>query len=327
VTPFTDNPEDQVVTIGEVELIRRITEWMEPVSPPPPFGIGDDCAVMDSGDVGTMLLTVDALVWNEHFDETFSPEEAGAKLVKRNLSDIAAMGGAPAGAVIALTLSDDVSANWLEGFYAGIRECAQFWGFLIVGGDITRNGANHCFAAHLTLMGSAQRAIRRNGGQQAGDFVFVTGELGGTRHNKEKTFTPRLPEGQWLAQQSVIRAMIDVTDGLAKDLPALLTPGTCAQLDLAKIPISDAARQLAETNGRPALEHALCDGEDYELLFILSGDIDPELLASEWARSHDTTLTLIGKIAATATAEHERRIVDASSGMVIESAAFQHFRR
>jgi len=73
VTPFTDNQEDQVSTLGEVALLRKIRQWMEPISPPPPFGIGDDCAVMDSGDVGTILTTVDALIWNEHFDEFFSP--------------------------------------------------------------------------------------------------------------------------------------------------------------------------------------------------------------------------------------------------------------
>ncbi len=262
MTPFTDNAEDQVAQLGEIVLIQKITQWMEPISPPPPFGIGDDCAVMDSGDVGTILTTVDALVWSEHFDETFTPQEAGAKLIKRNLSDIAAMGGAPAGAVIALTLSDDVSVNWLKGFYEGICQTALEWGFLIVGGDITRGGKSEFFASHLTLFGSATRAVRRQGGQKTGDLIMVTGELGGSRHGKEKTFTPRIVEGQWLADQNIVKAMIAVTDGLAKDLPALLPAGACAKLYLDQLPVSDDAKTWSAKSGKPALQHVLCDGEE-----------------------------------------------------------------
>ncbi|MGE9295708.1 MAG: thiamine-phosphate kinase [Puniceicoccales bacterium] len=326
MTPFTASPDDQVAHIAEVELIKQITAWMEPVSPPPPFGIGDDCAVMDSGDVGTMLVTVDAVVWNEHFDDTFTAQEAGAKLLKRNLSDIAAMGGAPAGAVIALTLSDNVSVAWLEGFYAGIREWAQSIGLLIVGGDITRGGSKDFFAAHLTLMGSAQRAVRRMGGQKSGDHILVTGSLGGTRHGKEKTFTPRLREGQWLSEQNVVKAMIDVTDGLAKDLPALLPKDTCAALDVAKIPISDAARELANRTGKSPLEHALCDGEDYELLFILDGEVDAELLIQEWPQCGDTPVAVIGQVADAPAPELTGKLVDSTTGKAIEGEAFQHFR-
>jgi len=323
VTPFTAQTEDQVAAVGEVELIRRLTQWMEPVSPPPPFGIGDDCAVMDSGDVGTMLATVDALVWNEHFDEEFTPEEAGEKLLKRNLSDIAAMGGAPAGAVIALTLSDNVSVDWLERFYAGVRACALSWGMLIVGGDITRAGVEF-FAAHLTLMGSALRAVRRQGGQKPGDLIFVTGELGGTRHGKEKTFVPRLPEGQWLSEQNVVRAMIDVTDGLAKDLPALLPAGACARLELDRLPISQAAHEQARTSGKRPLEHALCDGEDYELLFILDGEVNPDLLLNEWAGAFETPLAFIGRLAEAG--DDEGKLIDDATSEPLSGAAFEHFR-
>lgn len=324
VTPFAEQPEDQVSAIGEVALIDRIKQWMEPVSPPPPFGIGDDCAVMDSGDVGTILTTVDALIWNEHFDETFTPQEAGAKLIKRNLSDIAAMGGAPAGAVIALTLSDDVSQSWLEGFYEGICQTAQQWGFLIVGGDITRAGKTGFFGSHLTIFGSVTRAVRRQGGQKAGDFILVTGELGGSRHGKEKTFTPRIREGQWLADQNVVKAMIDVTDGLAKDLPALLPKGCCAMLDVDQIPVSEAAELWSQKSGKPALEHAMCDGEDYELLLILDAEVDPELMLEEWDRNQGAPITLIGRIAA-AEEGQAGKLIDAATGLALEGKAFQHF--
>ncbi|WP_309400556.1 thiamine-phosphate kinase [Cerasicoccus maritimus] len=324
MTPFTDQPEDQIAQLGEIGLIEKITKWMEPISPPPPFGIGDDCAVMDSGDVGTILTTVDALIWNEHFDDTFTPEEAGAKLVKRNLSDIAAMGGAPAGAVIALTLADNVSVSWLERFYAGICETALQNYFLIVGGDVTRGGAKDFFGSHLTLMGSVPRAIRRQGGQKAGDFILVTGDLGGTRHGKEKTFQPLLSEGQWFGEQNVVKGMIDVTDGLAKDIPALLPDGCCAHLDIASVPISDAAKALAAKTGKTALEHALCDGEDYELLVVLDSEVDPQLMIDEWAKKYDSPLTLIGKIAPAAEGQN-RKLIDATSGALIDAAAFEHF--
>lgn len=324
MSPFTEQTEDQVAAIGEVALLDKIKQWMEPISPPPPFGIGDDCAVMDSGDVGTILTTVDALIWNEHFDEAFTPQEAGEKLIKRNLSDIAAMGGAPAGAVIALTLSDDVSVQWLEGFYDGICQTAMNWGFLIVGGDITRGGKKGFFGSHLTLFGSATRAVRRQGGQQAGDYILVTGELGGSRGGREKTFRPRISEGQWLSDQNVVKAMIDVTDGLAKDLPALLPTGCCAKLDVDKIPVSNDAQAWSEKSGKPALEHALCDGEDYELLMILDAEVDPQLLLDEWARTQKTPITLIGQIAEADEAQ-AGKLLDAASGKALEGQAFQHF--
>jgi len=235
------------------------------------------------------------------------------------------MGGAPAGAVIALTLSDDVSVKWLEGFYQGICETALNWGFLIVGGDITRGGKSAFFGSHLTLFGSATRAIRRQGGQKTGDYIMVTGELGGSRHGKEKTFKPRISEGQWLAEQSVVKAMIDVTDGLAKDLPELIPNGACAKLYVDHLPISEDAKAWSAKSGKPALEHALCDGEDYELLLIVDEEVDPLLMLEEWARTQDISLTLIGRIAE-ADEKSAGALLDAASGQVIEGRAFQHFR-
>lgn len=325
MTPFTDQKEDQVAHHGEVALIKKITQWLEPISPPPPFGIGDDCAVMDSGDVGTILTTVDALIWGEHFDETFTAEEAGAKLVKRNLSDIAAMGGAPAGAVIALTLADNVSVTWLEGFYQGVLNAALSNYFLIVGGDITRGGAKDFFGSHLTLMGSAVRAVRRQGGQRIGDYVMVSGTLGGSRHGKEKSFSPRLSEGQWFADQSCVKAMIDLTDGLAKDLPALLPANACAQLDLERIPVSEDAVKWSAKSGKTPLEHAFCDGEDYELLVVVDQDIEPEMMIEEWSRKFDSPLSLIGWLAEADDAT-VGRLID-TDGNVIAGEAFQHFGR
>jgi len=93
--PFTDNPARSIAALGEEKLIAAIRRWLGAASPRAPFGIGDDCAVVPAGRTA-QLLTVDPVIYGEHFDDRVPARAAGEKLLKRNLSDIAAMGGRPA---------------------------------------------------------------------------------------------------------------------------------------------------------------------------------------------------------------------------------------
>ena len=112
VHPFTKNPRQSVSALGEEKLIAAIRRWLGAASPRAPFGIGDDCAVLPAAK-SKQLITVDPVIYREHFDDTIPPRAVGEKLLKRNLSDLAAMGGRPRAAVVALALDPRTSVRWL----------------------------------------------------------------------------------------------------------------------------------------------------------------------------------------------------------------------
>jgi thiamine-monophosphate kinase len=283
-SPFARKTADSVAALGEEKLIVAIRRWLGDASPRAPFGIGDDCAVLPAAS-GPQLITVDPVIYGRHFDATIPPRAVGAKLLKRNLSDLAAMGGRPTAAVLALTLDPRTRLGWLEAFYRGLATCARHYGVPIVGGDIAQ--ADGVLAASLTLLGRATgpRVVTRTGARR-GDALYVTGNLGRSlpsgHHFK---FSPRLAEGAWLARQPAVRAMMDVSDGLAKDLHALTPSGAVPALDAATLPL----RRGAD------LRAALTDGEDYELVFALAARADTNAFAAAWRRAFPRTrLTRIG---------------------------------
>ena len=117
--PFAKNASDSVAALGEERLIAAIRRWLGSASPRSPFGIGDDCAVLPAAQ-GKQLITVDPVIYREHFNDAIPPRAVGEKLLKRNLSDLAAMGGRPRAAVVALALDPHTSVRWLEQFYRGL---------------------------------------------------------------------------------------------------------------------------------------------------------------------------------------------------------------
>lgn len=226
------------------------------------------------------------MIYPRHFNDRVDPGQVGAKLLKRNLSDLAAMGGRPTAAVLALTLAPGVSLTWLEKFYRGLAQCARQYDVRIVGGDVAQ--ANGALAASLTLLGEATgpRTLTRKGAR-AGDYIYVTGRLGRSLQTGHHfTFTPRLKEGAWLAQRPEVCAMMDVSDGLAKDLHALTPLGASPAVVAATVPRQKNA----------SLRAALTDGEDYELLFIVSAESERTRFEQQWRRSFPRVLlTPIGR--------------------------------
>lgn len=285
--PFARQRSASVAALGEERLIQSIRRWLGTASPRAPFGIGDDCAVLPASR-GRQLITVDPVIYRRHFDDAVPPRAVGAKLLKRNLSDLAAMGGRPTAAVLALTLDARTSLKWLEGFYRGLAAAARAYRVPIVGGDIAQ--ADGLFAASLTLLGeaTAARVITRTGARRD-DFIYVTGQLGGSlRTGHHHRFAPRLAEGAWLARHREVRAMMDVSDGLAKDLHALTPPRAAPALDPALLP----------RRANSDLRAALTDGEDYELLFALDRAADCAAFEAAWRRAFPRTrLTRIGHFA------------------------------
>ncbi len=253
-------------------------------------GIGDDAAVWQVGGK-SLLLTTDMLM--EDVDFRLSETSAtliGRKAMAVNLSDIAAMAGRPLVALVAVALPKERGFEFARELHQGMQSIAEEFGVAIIGGDT--NTWNKPLVVTVTLIGEAtDRGAVRRSGAKPGDWLFVTGSLGGSIQGKHLSFTPRIREALALHEVVDLHAMIDLSDGLSADLHHILDEsGVGATLFAESIPISDIARQL--TDGRSPLEHALSDGEDFELLFSVSAEDGRRLVAGASAVS----TTHIGQI-------------------------------
>lgn len=282
---------DRLDDVGELEAIRRLCAHL-PSRGDVVTGVGDDCAVLrlPGRSAFDLVLTSDPVVMGTHFDGSAAPEAVGRKAVGRVLSDLAAMGAAPDWALIDLTAPPRTRFSFVEGIYRGAARLARRHGLAIVGGDTARSAD---LAVHVFAVGHVPRgkALLRSGAGP-GDEVFVTGRLGGSRSGRHLMFEPRLREGAWLRESGFATAMIDVSDGLARDAKHIaVQSGVTVRLAAASIPVSRAA--LALDDGRSPLDHALCDGEDFELLLTVPGRKGGRL-AREWRRRFRLPLTRIG---------------------------------
>ena len=258
------------------------------------FGIGDDAAVLPGLGRERWLLTTDVIVEGVDF-RRLSPEMVGRKALAVNLSDIAAMGGRPVAFVVSLGIPKKLTQKWIERFYQGLIRLAEKYKVLCVGGDMSR--ANQFFAS-IAMLGRAgiKEVITRNGARP-GDLIVVTGRLGGSMLGHHYLFEPRVKEARFLAQRIHPTAMIDLSDGLLQDLGHILAESKVgASLHVDKIPVSRDAQKLSRGNSQKAVERALTDGEDFELLFTYPPE-KKEILERLWRRQFPgIALTRIGTI-------------------------------
>jgi thiamine-monophosphate kinase len=286
--------------MNEFELIARLTRAL-PANDAVVVGSGDDCAVLDLGVPDRyVLFKTDAVVEGVHFTAQAPPEKVGHKALARALSDIAAMAGTPTAALVTLGLPPSFEAGHVEAIYAGMSELAHRHGVAIVGGETTTNPERIWISIALLGWVAKDRCLRRTGAKP-GDAIFVTGELGGSLAGKHLEFEPRLAEARWLAAHFPVRAMIDLSDGLAGDLRHILkTSGGGAELLANAIPISRAAQQ-ATREGRSKkspLRAALTDGEDFELLFTVAAADAVPLLDAWKLQFPSLPLHCIGQVTA-----------------------------
>jgi len=325
VNPFSDSYTETIGSLGEIELIQRIKSWLGEATPTSPRGVGDDCAVLPlPKDKESLLITTDPIVYGRHFDDSLTPEAASSKLIRRNLSDIAAMGGTPASAVLSLSAPATLSLPWLERFYRQIAIEAKTYAIEISGGDICSTDSH--LGIYVTLFGYAGPRTLQRKRAKTGDRIFVTGSLGGTRLRKHYDFEPRLREGQWLASRADISSCMDISDGLGKDLPLLLPEALAAHLDAKSIPISEDAIETAQSSGKEALYHAFNDGEDFELLFTVSKEANCELIIAQWKSAFETQVTEIGLTSELEDASDERVVIE-HAPKKIELKGYEHYRR
>ncbi len=257
---------------GEFDLIN----WVRGQQPAPAVGggavvvvpPGDDLAVLKWPADDLLVVGCDQVLDGVHFDAArHTPRQVGRKVMNRNLSDCAAMACLPAAAVVTVALPRGVGADYAKELYLGLRDAADPFGCPIVGGDTASWPGP--LVVTVTIMGrSAGLKPVTRAGAKPGDAVYVSGPLGGSILGRHLTFEPRVALGRRLAPDLGITSMIDLSDGLSRDLGHLCREsGVGAVIDAAAIPIHDDAILLMQRDGRAPLDHALNDGEDYELLF------------------------------------------------------------
>lgn len=269
--------------------------WLRGLAPSPRLivPVGDDAAFIEPRRIGGQLLALDTVVEGTHAPVGVESDAILArKVVRCNVSDMAAMGGIPDVALLSLKLGRDADAGRARRIMECIvAECGRF-GIVLAGGDTVVGDGGVVLS--LALTGHPIGEPVRRDGAKIDDLVMVTGSFGGSILGKHGDFEPRLAEAEALVRLGPPSAMIDVSDGLLRDLANVAElSGFGAVVDAAAVPIADAARRLALHSGKTPLDHALNDGEDFELLFTMAADRADAVL-SAW--NSPTPLAVVGRI-------------------------------
>ncbi len=276
-------------SLGEDRLIAELTHNLRQAGNVR-VGVGDDCAVIGKPrDARWTLLKTDAIVEGIHFTSGEDMRRAGWKALCRTISDVAAMGGVPEHALVTLALPVETEVRRVKDFYEGLRKAARRFEVSIVGGETSRSPGPFFCSIALTGWVERQHCLLRSGGKP-GDAIYVTGRLGGSFDSgRHLDFIPRLVEARWLAAGFKIRSMMDLSDGVASDLPRLARTSGCG-FELWE-------DQLPKHRGCTTAQ-ALQDGEDFELLFTLAPR-EGERLEPAWRKQFPKTpLTRIGTLLA-----------------------------
>ena len=259
----------------ELEFIR----WLRDQLPGSSEWLGDDAAVLDWRDRNDCVVATDLLADGVHFQlDGDTAARAGRKALAVNLSDLASMSAVPVAAVVSLLLPRRQAAEIARECTRGLCGLAEEMQVLIAGGDT--NVWSGSLVINVTVLGSLQgREPWRRSGMRPGDWILSTGALGGSIAGHHLDFTPRVREAIYLAERYRIHAAIDVSDGLALDASRLADESECGMvLEESQIPIAEAAHDLARAPApdmaaqRSPLEHALHDGEDFELLLAVEAE-------------------------------------------------------
>lgn len=288
-----------------------IAQHFRPLAGPGALDLSDDAALLTPPPGRELVLAADAMVAGVHFLADDSPANIARKLLRTNLSDLAAMGARPLGYLLTVSLPRDLPPDWLRGFAAGLAADQDEFGLRVLGGDTTSTAGP--VSLSLTIIGDVApgTALRRNGARP-GDDLWVSGTVGdgtlglcvalgerpgdaaGHLADRYRIPRPRMALGQGLI--GLARAAMDVSDGLVQDLGHLCRASGCgAELDATLVPLSDAAAAMlvAEPD---LLSRVLTGGDDYELLFAAPPHAADAIMSL--AATTGTAATRIGRFAA-----------------------------
>ncbi|WP_130471286.1 thiamine-phosphate kinase [Candidatus Magnetaquicoccus inordinatus] len=300
---------ESVAALGEFALIERI---IAPAAGSLPagvaLGIGDDAAVLNVPRTQQLVVTTDTLVEGIHFLSDADPFLLGQKALRVNLADLAAMAAQPQWYLLSLSLPKETPIHWVEGLMSGLRQAAVRPGgeVFLVGGNTTAapTGARSLTITLFGLVGK-DRAVTR-AGAQAGDDLWVTGSIGDAAlglalsrgalpevsaedrlylQGRQQLPDPPVEFARALQDSAYSRAAIDLSDGLPADLGHLCQMSKlAARVELAKIPLSEAAARVLAAQGVDLWQQLLTGGEDYELLFTAAPSlrVNIEQLAAQF---------------------------------------------
>lgn len=283
---------------GEFDLIRRYFAPLAAATPAA-LGLGDDAAILKPRLGTELVITTDALVASVHFFPDDPPDQIGRKMLRTNLSDLAAKGATPLGYLMTCAFDGAVDEAWLAAFCSGLAADQAEFSIGLLGGDTV--GTPGPLTLSVTALGEvpAGRALRRNAAK-AGDLVFVSGTLGdaalGLKRlqgaltgltnldgnyliDRYRLPRPRLSLGRALVETGLTKAALDLSDGLLADLGHVGEQSVlAAEIESTTLPLSPAARQALDQD--PALiAEIVAGGEDYELLFTAPSGAGRELMA------------------------------------------------
>jgi thiamine-monophosphate kinase len=323
--------------LGEFELIARL---LVPLARGRrgALGLTDDAALLPPRPGHVLVATKDAMVAGRHFPEGEEPGAVARKLLRVNLSDLAAMGAAPDAYLLVLGLPRSLDEAWLEAFVAALDDDQQHYGVGLLGGDTVGTEGPAFFS--LTALGWVPHGSElRRAGARPGDDLYVSGTIGDAAfglHVAQGKLAPadpadaghllgrfRFPEPRLrlgVALRSLARAAMDVSDGLVGDLEKLCrASGVGAELRADLVPLSPPARRAVEAEP-DRLAAALTGGDDYELLFAAPPTARAPVAAL--ARELDLPLTRIGAF----TAPGEVVVLGATGEpLALSSRSFTHF--
>ena len=334
----------RISDLGEFALIARLQQRLQRPAPAHLVrDIGDDCAVLRPAAGMDLLVTTDTQEEGVHFRRDWStPQDIGWRALAVNVSDIAAMGGQPLGAVIALSVPAALEVAFVEALYDGLQALATAYDCPIIGGNVSKAAAQ--VSVTITVLGAVPygQSVCRSGAQ-VGDEIWVTGDLGGAKAGLEALLhpeavtgldvdavlqryrrpKPRLREAHDLRQRGVLHSLIDISDGLSSDLAHICTEsGVGAVLEAFCIPMSTTVRQVAQAHQADPLTWALHGGEDFELCLT----VPPGALASvlqAFATAFACPLVRIGTIKAGAGVA--LRLPDGTV-QPLQARGYDHFR-
>lgn len=308
--------EDTIASLGEDRVIELFAPSGGALGEKIVVPNGDDAAAYFVEPRYVSVVTTDTMVERVHFELSHGPAlRLGRKLMAVNLSDIAAMGASPRYALISVCFPKSTPIGVVEAIAEGVQASARSFGVAIIGGNVTSSPGPIVLAATLIGRADPEQLIRRRG-TQAGDAIFVTGQLGHARagllvlnsvgpvEKSDPRMTlvsaltdpkPRVAAGRALARTHLVHAMCDVSDGLGRDLRHLLEPESLgARIDASTLPTSAALRGFCQSQGFDLERTALEGGEDYELLFT-AHPRDSEAIVSTCAAA-GTPVSRIGMV-------------------------------
>jgi len=266
------------------------------------LGLKDDAAVLTVPRGYELVVTKDALTQGVHFIGNESPDLIARKLLRVNLSDLAAMGACPWGYFLAVMLPESTNEEWLAAFASGLQRDQKEFGVTLMGGDTTRTMGS--LSLSLTALGLVpkSKSLKRTGAR-VGDSIYVSGTIGdgalGLKITTDRYLLgryqlpkPRLKLGQ--ALRGIASACIDISDGLMQDLEHVCAASRVgAEIHWKDMPLSKEARAVLASVKNPC-EVVLAGGDDYELLFTAPASAKRKLRAI--AKATGTPITHIGHV-------------------------------